>query len=120
MKTKLFLFATGVLLLTLSDVAYSQCTYHSTDSAGQAVSADIPCNFPVYINTGDPAADGQRFQSAANDWSVNYPVYPELSAGMMPLMGSNYISIPQSAFDLFPAEKKNVITSFPNTFRVSQ
>lgn len=109
-----------MLLLALVPNAYSQCAYHSTDSTGNAISENIPCNFPVYVTTGDPAADGERFQTELNAWTVNNKAYPEFGTGMMPIMSSNYITIPQAEFDLFAASKKNIVTAFPNTFRVSQ
>lgn len=105
-RSSILLFVALCILFAFSHKvvsAQSQCRYVAMEK-GKATFTSIPCDFPVQLTTGNPAADKENFDKAVADWQRLHPDLPKLD--FTPGMASgNLIQIPNEQLVNIPAEK---------------
>jgi hypothetical protein len=86
----------------------SQCYFVTNYSTKTA----IPCNFPVFINTGNPTSDSITFINEVSGWNTSNPTLKAVSALPEPVAKDTFIEIPKAEFDLYSALRQEAIQRF--------
>jgi hypothetical protein len=113
----------SILVLLMMSVlstttAFADCTYVSIEK-GKATKTVIPSDFPVLINTGNPAADQESFNNALAEWRLQHPDLASLD--MTPSQSSGrFIQIPKNELDSFSPEKRDAIQATGGFYQIIQ
>jgi hypothetical protein len=95
--------------MAVSSDAAAQCK-HFTVQNGEAKITNIPCDFPVPIETGSPIADQEKFKMELARWVKNNRGTEGLQMSPGQVSGS-FIQIPATSFIDFSPDKKLAIES---------
>jgi hypothetical protein len=102
-RSSILLFILVFVLCAFAQKASAQCKYVSMDK-GKATFTSIPCDFPVQLSTGNPAADKENFLNAVADWQKLHPDFVQVN--IVPGVASgNFIQIPNQELVNISAEK---------------
>ena len=111
-----------VLVLTMasafSNEALAQCSYVLIDTNNVTTTTVIPCDFPVYINTGNLNADLATYNAAKTAWLAINPGM-DMVFDVPNAFKNFHINIKSSVFQGFSQVKKNLILAEPSYYQIT-
>lgn len=104
---KLFSTSFSILFLLLLNIsnANAQCSIVGVNSGGSTVTINISCDFPVFIDTGNPEADDANYAVQKEAWIANHPEDYDALIGLT----DSYYQIHQSDLDAMSSAKQTAI-----------
>ncbi len=118
-RIKILLSLLCLLLVAGSNKAFSQCSYVISGTANDTT-ISIPCDFPVYMNTGSINSDMVTFNNSVQIWNTANPGLSHLAQVPTFLPSVGYIAIPATTYSLFSALRKESILSTPHFYHIIQ
>ena len=107
-----------LLLLSGGNEAFSQCSYVTTNEQGVKITSNIPCDFPVLMNTGFSSQDTLAYQNAAAQWNNLHPTLTAVSVLPEPVATGTYIEVPSSVFISFTIDRQAAMKLIPYYYKV--
>lgn len=97
----------GIFLLLILNVtnAKAQCSIVGVNSGGSTVTVNISCDFPVFIDTGNPEADDANYAAQKESWIANHSDDYNALLGLT----DSFYQIHQSDLDEMPVSKQTAI-----------
>ena len=92
----------------------AQCAIVGINASSATVTITISCDFPVFINTGNPEADDATYTAEKNTWIANHQ---EDYDAILSLTDS-YYEIHQSDLDAMSSAKQTAILASPDRYHV--
>lgn len=114
---KLFTLMLFVILAGFAGMGTAQagCTVQGWSAAGELVVLELPCDFPIQGDTGNPEADAAAYASALTSWGADHPTEYDVLTALTTI--TNY-NISQSSFNGMSAERKASIQAKPDYYIV--
>jgi hypothetical protein len=116
-KTKLYRtisILTFVLFLALGKTSFGQCSLKFTDSEGNPATVAISCDFPIYIDTGNPETDLETYTMTKAAWIIdNASAYNTMTTA-----GEHYFEIHQTDFNAMSSERQAAIQLRPSLYQI--
>jgi hypothetical protein len=92
----------------------AQCQVVVTDLDGNVVSiTDVSCDFPVKIETADPAAGNTEYATNKENYKIAHPADFDAYG-----QGFSYMIIHQADLDAMPASKRDAILADPAKYHI--
>lgn len=121
MKTLILkpLLATGVVIL-FSLSAKGQCRYVNKESENTSKGIELPCSFPIYINTGNAELDKTRFDNEVQIFKQEHPELKEVifRPDRTPVNPNIFIEISQASFNALSEDKQKQVKSLPDFYHI--
>lgn len=93
---------------------FAQCQFVSVDTSGTAITIVIACDFPVFMDTGDPLADNQNYSTDKSAYVSAHPGdYSAMSAA-----GNSYFEIHQTDFNAMSPARQTALQQKPNMYHI--
>jgi hypothetical protein len=102
---KVVLSTNSLMYNVIINDASLECNYVTNYTTKTA----IPCDFPVFIDTGNPAEDKSTFQSAVSQWNSSNPTLTAVSAMPEPVANGTFIEIPEAEFELYATSRQAAV-----------
>lgn len=118
MKTMKQLLVAIVVLTMVTVSARAQCTYNVINALNETITISIPCDFPLYYNTGNATADRDNYNNALAKWHSDYPSTASLDISPKSIGVSTYIEIFSSEMDNFTKEKQSLIQAMSYYYHI--
>jgi hypothetical protein len=105
------LFSCAILV---GQTASAQCKLVKLDESGNIVGTiPVSCDFPVFIDTGDPVTDNANYDLAKQNWVDMHPGdYAAICEGF------SYMSVLLVDLMNMPEAKRAVIEADPETYHI--
>jgi hypothetical protein len=115
---KLALVVLSITIMSaFSNEALAQCSYVLTDTNNVTTTTVIPCDFPVLMDTGNPATDLATYNAAKTTWlSVNPGM--DMVLDVPNTSKTFHIDISNSTFQGFGQGKQTAILADPYYYHV--
>jgi len=96
--------------------ATAQCKYLAVTTEGVINVTHVPSDFPVFNFANSDLNSLNAFKQVVEKWKLTNPGFENVS--FTPTNTQNHFEIPQSDFDLYTADKKEIILSMPFFYTV--
>lgn len=98
----------------VSQPANSAPATQITPAPSEIRATDVPSDYPVYINTGNPANDKQAYDIAKRQWIENNPAkYQEMN----PAQSGKQV-LKRADFNALPESRRQYIIQNPERFEI--
>jgi hypothetical protein len=103
-----------LLFLIVGKTSFGQCTLKYTNSEGNPSDYTISCDFPVFIDTGNPETDLETYTYAKAAWIIdNSDAYNTMTSA-----GEHHIEIHQADFDAMSSQRQSAIQQRPDLYQI--
>ncbi len=115
LKTCYKLAAMLLVLIVTNGTANAQCKYVATSATGTYIALSIPCDFPIFISSGNEEEDRANFNAQTDQWHLNNPDF--VMVNLSPIAGGEtQIEITTETYTAFSEERKKAIEAYPSFY----